>query len=117
VNRHGDADHGEAVNQLGHGRSNLPRILPLVALFLVSCGGRSARLAATDLSTSLMTTRPPMADASKRPSAILSRVPWKLPVARKGEGIYIDLLDGRRLIDGVGMIAPSAVRWWSKSEL
>ena len=45
-----------------------------------------------------------MTDASKQPSAILSRVPWKLPVASKGEGIYIDLQDGRRLIDGVGMI-------------
>jgi len=44
--------------------------------------------------------------ASKRPSALLSRVPWKLPVASKAEGIYIDLQDGKRLIDAVGMVVP-----------
>jgi len=50
-----------------------------------------------------------MADASKQSSAILSRVPWKLPVASKGEGIYIDLQDGRRLIDGVGGAAVACI--------
>ena len=44
--------------------------------------------------------------ASKQSSAILSRVPWKLPVASKAEGIYIDLQDGRKLIDAVGMVVP-----------
>jgi len=50
-----------------------------------------------------------MTDISKQTSAILSRVSWKLPVANKAEGIYIDLQDGRRLIDAVGMIVPSVV--------
>ena len=45
-----------------------------------------------------------MTDVNEQPSAILSRVPWKLPVASKAQGIYIDLQDGRRLVDGVGMI-------------
>jgi E3 ubiquitin-protein ligase TRIP12 len=49
-----------------------------------------------------------MTDTSES-SAILSRVPWKLPVANKAEGIYIDLQDGRRLIDGVGRTALSEV--------
>jgi adenosylmethionine-8-amino-7-oxononanoate aminotransferase len=50
-----------------------------------------------------------MVDTSKETSAILSRVSWKLPVATKAEGIYIDLQDGRRLIDAVGMITSSIV--------
>ena len=52
----------------------------------------------------------PMADTDKQPSAILSRVPWKLPVANKAEGIYIDLQDGRRLVDAVGMTISPAPR-------
>ena len=50
-----------------------------------------------------------MTDTNKQSSAILSRVPWKLPVASKAEGIYIDLQDGTRLVDAVGMIIPFAV--------
>lgn len=50
-----------------------------------------------------------MTDTDPQPSAILSRVPWKLPVASKAEGIYIDLQDGRRLIDAVGTIIPFVV--------
>jgi len=50
-----------------------------------------------------------MTDTSDQSSAILSRVSWKLPVASKAEGIYIDLQDGRRLIDGVGMTVSSIV--------
>lgn len=62
------------------------------------------------LTTAQTTTRRTMtdSDASKQPSAILSRVSWKLPVASKAEGIYIDLQDGRRLIDAVGMIIASS---------
>ena len=37
-----------------------------------------------------------------KPTSILHRTPWQPPVAVAGEGIYIDLEDGRRLIDGVG---------------
>lgn len=50
-----------------------------------------------------------MTETDKPSSAILSRVPWQLPVAAKAEGIYIDLQDGRRLIDGVGTIVQSAI--------
>jgi adenosylmethionine-8-amino-7-oxononanoate aminotransferase len=48
--------------------------------------------------------------ASEKPaSAILGRVTWKLPIAIAGEGIYIDLQDGRRLVDGVGGAAVAAI--------
>lgn len=50
-----------------------------------------------------------MTGTSTQPSAILSRVPWRLPVASKGEGIYIDLQDGRRLIDAVGGAAVACI--------
>ena len=50
-----------------------------------------------------------MTDIDEKPSAILSRVSWKLPVASKAEGIYIDLQDGTRLIEAVGMTTPFGV--------
>jgi adenosylmethionine-8-amino-7-oxononanoate aminotransferase len=37
-----------------------------------------------------------------KPTSILHRTPWQPPVALAAEGIYIDLEDGRRVIDGVG---------------
>ncbi|KAI6126478.1 PLP-dependent transferase [Pisolithus croceorrhizus] len=37
-----------------------------------------------------------------RPTSILHRTPWQPPVAVAAEGLYIDLEDGQRLIDGVG---------------
>ncbi|KAE9398555.1 hypothetical protein BT96DRAFT_957548 [Gymnopus androsaceus JB14] len=37
-----------------------------------------------------------------KPTSIIHRTPWRPPVATNAEGIYIDLEDGRRLIDGVG---------------
>ncbi|KAG6869211.1 hypothetical protein C0993_009074 [Termitomyces sp. T159_Od127] len=37
-----------------------------------------------------------------RPTAILHRTPWTPPVAKGAEGMYIDLEDGRRVLDGVG---------------
>ncbi|KAF8623231.1 hypothetical protein AX15_006465 [Amanita polypyramis BW_CC] len=43
------------------------------------------------------------------PSSILFRTPWRPPVAVSGEGIYIDLEDGRRIIDAVGGAAVSCV--------
>jgi len=36
-------------------------------------------------------------------------VSWRLPVASKAEGIYIDLQDGRRLIDAVGTTVSSII--------
>ncbi|KAF5383775.1 hypothetical protein D9615_003562 [Tricholomella constricta] len=36
------------------------------------------------------------------PTAILHRTPWAPPVAKNANGIYIDLEDGRRVIDAVG---------------
>ncbi|KAH0582800.1 hypothetical protein H2248_010709 [Termitomyces sp. 'cryptogamus'] len=37
-----------------------------------------------------------------RPTAILHRTPWTPPVAKGAEGIYVDLEDGRRVLDAVG---------------
>ncbi|KIM44610.1 hypothetical protein M413DRAFT_25067 [Hebeloma cylindrosporum] len=37
-----------------------------------------------------------------KPTSILHRTPWQPPIALAAEGIYIDLEDGRRVIDGVG---------------
>jgi len=37
-----------------------------------------------------------------KPTNILHRTPWQPPIALAAEGIYIDLEDGRRVIDGVG---------------
>jgi adenosylmethionine-8-amino-7-oxononanoate aminotransferase len=42
-------------------------------------------------------------------SALLHRVPWKLPIASGGEGIYVDLQDGTRLIDAVGGAAVACI--------
>jgi adenosylmethionine-8-amino-7-oxononanoate aminotransferase len=37
-----------------------------------------------------------------RPTAILHRTPWQPPVAVSGQGIYIILEDGRKVIDAAG---------------
>ncbi|KAG9312850.1 hypothetical protein JVU11DRAFT_6281 [Chiua virens] len=42
-------------------------------------------------------------------SSILHRIPWTPPVAARAEGIYIDLEDGRRVIDGIGGAAVSCI--------
>lgn len=39
---------------------------------------------------------------SARPTSILHRTPWTPPIAIATDGIYIDLEDGRRVIDGIG---------------
>ncbi|KAJ4473595.1 hypothetical protein J3R30DRAFT_3659131 [Lentinula aciculospora] len=44
-----------------------------------------------------------------RPTAIIHRTPWRPPVATHGEGIYLDLEDGRRVIDAVGGAAVACV--------
>jgi E3 ubiquitin-protein ligase TRIP12 len=42
-------------------------------------------------------------------TSILHRTPWTPPVAVRGEGIYVDLQDGRRVIDGIGGAAVSCI--------
>ncbi|KAI6164689.1 hypothetical protein EDD17DRAFT_1775566 [Pisolithus thermaeus] len=44
-----------------------------------------------------------------RPTSILHRTPWQPPVAVAAQGLYIDLEDGQRLIDGVGGAAVTCV--------
>ncbi|KAH8077869.1 pyridoxal phosphate-dependent transferase [Cristinia sonorae] len=44
-----------------------------------------------------------------KPSAILHRTPWQPPIAVSGEGIYLDLEDGRRIIDAVGGAAVTCI--------
>jgi adenosylmethionine-8-amino-7-oxononanoate aminotransferase len=43
------------------------------------------------------------------PTAILHRTPLPPPVAARAEGIYIDLEDGRRVIDAVGGAAVACI--------
>ncbi|KIO31758.1 hypothetical protein M407DRAFT_241680 [Tulasnella calospora MUT 4182] len=54
------------------------------------------------------------AAASRRPSVILHRTPFVPPVAVAAEGIYVDLADGRRVIDGVGGAAVAAIGMGNK---
>ncbi len=42
-------------------------------------------------------------------TAIFNRMPWRPPVAVRGEGIYFDLEDGSRIIDGVGGAAVACI--------
>jgi 4-aminobutyrate aminotransferase-like enzyme len=42
-------------------------------------------------------------------TVILHRTPWIPPVAVRGEGVYLELDDGRRLIDGVGGAAVNCI--------
>jgi E3 ubiquitin-protein ligase TRIP12 len=44
-----------------------------------------------------------------RPSSILHRTPWTPPVAVATDGVYIDLADGRRVIDGIGGAAVTCI--------
>lgn len=49
------------------------------------------------------------AKTTLRPTSILHRTPWSPPVAVWGQGIYITLEDGRKLIDGVGGAAVACI--------
>ncbi|KAF8495067.1 pyridoxal phosphate-dependent transferase [Gautieria morchelliformis] len=44
-----------------------------------------------------------------RPTSILHRTPWRPPVAVSGKGIYIELEDGRKVIDAVGGAAVTCI--------
>ena len=44
-----------------------------------------------------------------QPTAILHRTPWRPPIAVSGEGVYLVLEDGRRVIDSVGGAAVSCI--------
>jgi len=44
-----------------------------------------------------------------RPTSILHRTPWRPPIAVLGQGIYITLEDGRKVIDGVGGAAVACI--------
>lgn len=47
--------------------------------------------------------------ATVRPTSILHRTPWRPPVARAAHGLYVDLGDGRRIMDGVGGAAVACI--------
>lgn len=42
-------------------------------------------------------------------TAIFNRMPWRPPIAVKGEGVYFDLEDGSRIMDGVGGAAVTCI--------
>ncbi|KAG1723840.1 uncharacterized protein EDB91DRAFT_1340148 [Suillus paluster] len=44
-----------------------------------------------------------------RPTSILHRTPWTPPIAIATDGVYIDLEDGRRVIDGIGGAAVTCI--------
>lgn len=44
-----------------------------------------------------------------RPTSILHRTPWRPPVAISAEGVWIELEDGRRVLDGVGGAAVTCI--------
>ena len=48
-------------------------------------------------------------DETPKTSSILHRTPWRPPVAVSGEGIYLELEDGRRIIDAVGGAAVTCI--------
>ncbi|KAF9245359.1 hypothetical protein BU15DRAFT_85677 [Melanogaster broomeanus] len=51
----------------------------------------------------------PTSPMSATATSILHRTPWTPPVAVRGEGVYVDLDDGRRVIDGIGGAAVSCI--------
>lgn len=48
-------------------------------------------------------------ETTLKPTSILHRTPWRPPVAVSGKGIYIQLEDGRTLIDAIGGAAVSCI--------
>ena len=58
---------------------------------------------------SLADTRVNAQVSQEKATAILHRVPWRPPVAVSAQGIYVELEDGRRGIDGVGGAAVACI--------
>lgn len=52
---------------------------------------------------------PNMPASEAKGTSILHRTPWRPPVAVGAEGIYIDLVDGRRVVDAVGGAAVACI--------
>jgi len=52
---------------------------------------------------------PGLPSKSLKPTAILHRTPWRPPTAVGGDGIYINLEDGSRVIDAVGGAAVACI--------
>ncbi|KAG8857436.1 hypothetical protein FRB96_005735 [Tulasnella sp. 330] len=52
---------------------------------------------------------PPRLPSPKSKSSILHRTPFVPPTAVRADGIYVDLIDGRRVLDGVGGAAVSCI--------
>ncbi|KAF9269422.1 PLP-dependent transferase [Marasmius fiardii PR-910] len=46
---------------------------------------------------------------SQKPTAMIHRTPWRPPVAKSAQGIYIELEDGRQVIDAVGGAAVACI--------
>ena len=57
---------------------------------------------ANDQSRNENTAAKVAAQVQARPTSILHRTPWRPPVARSAKGIYVELEDGRTIIDAVG---------------
>ncbi len=62
----------------------------------------------SSLANSSTTTSDAVAPALK-PTSILHRTPWQPPTAVSGQGIYVELEDGKKVIDAVGGAAVSCI--------
>lgn len=49
------------------------------------------------------------AQAARKPTSILLRTPWRLPVAQSAEGSYVTLDNGKTLLDAVGGAAVACI--------
>ncbi|EKM50677.1 uncharacterized protein PHACADRAFT_130094 [Phanerochaete carnosa HHB-10118-sp] len=49
------------------------------------------------------------AQAARKPTSILHRTPWRLPVAQSADGSYVTLENGQRLLDAVGGAAVTCI--------
>ncbi len=81
----------------------MPGIVDAISLLL------TVMSPALTVSSEKSTTNENAIKSQARPTYILHRTPWRPPVATRAKGIYIDLEDGRRVIDAVGGAAVACI--------
>ena len=61
------------------------------------------------MSPALIDTKTSQTEAKVKPTSILHRTPWRPPVAKSAQGLYVTLDDGRVLLDAVGGAAVACI--------